>query len=208
MTSIADAQNRVAKRHARLILEAEMPECLQTTKRPFPEQVALWSKGMRFVDTWAKQKRSDGIILQGGTGRGKSELASLMLFMLADLHGVDSLYLNARDLDVELKGSYERQDGARSEYQILELAKSRQVICFDDAGGEGNENEKLHVKSLCRALIDLAAATNKLFIMTANLKDDGLATLLGDEREESRRAPWTRLIFKDEIPDYRRKARK
>lgn len=203
--TLLDTEIRTRKRNARLLLEAELPECLQTTKRPFPEQVAFWAKGMRFVDSWAKQKRSDGIILQGGTGRGKSELAALMLFMLADLHGVDSLYLNARDVAIELKGSYERQDGARSEYQILELAKARDVVCFDDAGGEGNQNEALHVKALVRALIDLCAVSNKLFIMTANLKDEGLAALLGDEREQSRRAPWTRVIFPDAIPDYRRR---
>jgi DNA replication protein DnaC len=206
MTTLAQAEERSRKRAARLILEAELPETLRVTKRPFPEQATLWAKGMKFVDTWAKQGGSSGLLIQGSVGRGKSELLSLLLFMLADLHGKSALWINAREIGLELRASYERIGEGRSEWQILELAKSRDVIAIDDIGSEGGPGSAEHVKDLCKALIDLAASTPKLIVMTGNLGDESLSKLLHDPREASRRAPWERLVFTDDgVPDYRRR---
>lgn len=208
MATLAEAEERSRKRSARLILEAELPSVLTTTKKPFPEQLTQWAQGMKFVSAWAKQGGSQGLLIQGNCGRGKSELLSLLLFMLADLYGRSTLFINAREVALEMRENYngDTRDGARSEWQILEMAKHRDVIAVDDFGSEGGPGSAEHVKDLCKALIDLAASTPKLIILTTNLTDEMLAKHSHDPREQSRRAPWERLVFRDaETPDYRRR---
>ena len=206
--TILEAQTRAKKREARLILEAELPERLQVTKKPYPEQQALWLQGMRFVDSWAKQGGSTGLLIQGGVGRGKTELLALMLFMLADLYGKTALFINCREIGLELRESYDRTGEGRSEWKILEQARKRDIVALDDVGSEGGPGSAEHVKELTKGLIDLCSASPKLFIATGNLNDESLAKLLHDPRADSRRAPWERLVFTDTIPDYRKKGRK
>lgn len=204
--TILDAELRSRKRNARLILEAELPEGLRVTKRPFPEQAALWAKGLKFCDQWARQGGSQGLLIQGSVGRGKSELASLLLFMLADLHGKSSLWINAREIGLELRASYERTGEGRSEWQILAMARERDVICWDDYAAEGGPGSAEHVKDLFKGTVDIATSTPKLIIVTTNLGDESLAKHSHDPREQSRRAPWEHIVFPDlSVPDYRKR---
>jgi DNA replication protein DnaC len=204
MTNIQTVESNARKVDARRILKAELPECLRATKSAFDAQKPFWDAGMKSVLAWGKQGGSKGIILQGGVGRGKSELMGLMLFCLADLFGKTALYLNEREVSLELRESYKNTEDARSEWKILELARQRDCIAWDDAGGSGNENAAPHVKELLRGLIDIGSANSKLFIMAANLDDAGLAQLLQDEREASRRAPWERIVVAKSVPDFRK----
>lgn len=205
MTSIAQIEDNKRKLDARKILLEELPEGLRGTKQAFVEQRPYWDRGMAFVINWAKRGGPAGLILQGGVGRGKTELGVLMMFFLADMHGKESLYINSRDVGVELRGAYEKVPDMRHEAAIVKLAKERSCIMWDDVGGEGNDNEALHVKALLKLLIDVAVTSPKLFIMTANLDDAGLKTHLKDDREESRRAPWERIIFPKTLPDFRKR---
>ena len=207
MTNIQTVESNARKVEARRILEAQLPEALCDPKREaFPEQVPCWRQTMLVVARWALQGGAVGINMQGGTGRGKTQLASYALCFLADVCGKKALWLNERAVSAELKLSYDKIEGARREGQILQEASERDVIAFDDVGSAGNENEALHVKRLLCDLVDLADSQRKLFIMTGNLDDEGLARLLGDERVESRQALWERVVFPSKmIPDYRKR---
>ena len=204
MSDLHTVESNTRKIEARRILKNELPECLRSTKSAFDQQKAFWDQGMKAVLNWGRQGGSCGIILQGGVGRGKSELLGLMLFCLADLFGKTALYINEREIALELRESYKGDSDARSEWQLISLARERDVIAWDDAGGAGNENVAMHVKELLRGLIDVGSANPKLFIMAANLDDAGLARLLQDDREASRRAPWLRIVVPNTVPDFRK----
>lgn len=205
-----EAIQRTRRRNARLLLESELPSHLRTLVRPKPPQVPVWSQALKAVSLWTGtphlEAGANGLILQGGTGRGKTKLLATLMFYLADVAGFSSLYLQMSRLDDEIRASWSNppREGARSAFDIAEQALERDVIVIDDLGAESDDPKSPAIK-LAREMIDLASCTEKKMLLATNLDDQGVYLRLGkDAREYSRRASWPRLVFDKNVPDYRR----
>lgn len=206
---LARAELKFSRARALALLDEQLPEDLGGPCRPREQQAGQWKQALEALKLWhahytAGPKVAGGVILMGAVGRGKSRLMATLLFMAADLWGMPALYLNCKTIDAELRATFTHNppEDARTEHQLLRLAAERPIIALDDAGATKGE----HVARLMQNLLDLAAASNKFVVLTTNQTEADLAVALGnDQREQSRRAAFEKILFlPSQVPDFRR----
>lgn len=203
---LARAELKFSRARALALLDEQLPQDLGGPCRPREQQAGQWKQAIDALKLWhaSYPKTSGGLMLMGAVGRGKSRLMATLLFMAADLWGMPALYLNCKTVDAELRATFTHNppDDARTEHQLLRLAAERPIIALDDAGATKGE----HVARLLQNLLDLGAASNKFVILTTNQTEPDLAAALGnDQREQSRRAAFEKILFlPSQVPDFRR----
>lgn len=160
--------------------EANIPERYQTAgmmnwTHSFEKQTAVWRWAMNYVAGFE-------IVLQtgrscaftGGTGTGKTRLASSMLAYVLDKGGT-CYYTTAADLLGRIKDTY--NDRAKeTEKEAVEFFRSRDLLVIDEVGKQVDSH---YDQTQLFRVLDLRYRTCRPTVIVSNLSMAGLDAFLG-----------------------------
>jgi DNA replication protein DnaC len=169
-----DEMRRAARR------EANIPERyhgahLGNWVHSFDKQTQVWRWVMNYCsgfDIVLQTGRS--CAFAGGTGTGKTRLASSMLAYVLDKGGT-GFYTTAADLLGRIKDTY-NDKATETERQVLEFFASRDLLVIDEVGKQVDSN---YDQSQLFRLIDLRYRSLRPCVLVSNLTVEGLGTYLG-----------------------------
>ncbi len=188
---------------------AAWPQRYHGISTPWPGQEAAWKLVAAraracFTDTVpARPHRSDGVILLGKTGRGKTALAALISKLCDQKLHVTPHLVRCADLRVQLRGLPSEREVDFPE--IIEACRPARapLLVVDDVGVEKGVQD---AEELVRTLVDIRDLEPCFTICTANLDMGDFVTHLGGARQDSRLSP-LQVIELNTLPDYRKEPR-
>lgn len=141
----------------------------------FEKQTQVWRWVMNYCasfDLVLQTGRS--CAFAGGTGTGKTRLASSMLCYVLDKGGT-GFYTTAMDLLGRIKDTY-NDKATETERQVIEFFSSRDLLVIDEVGKQVDSN---YDQSQLFRLFDLRYRSLRPTVLVSNLSVDGLGAYLG-----------------------------
>ena len=126
-------------------------------------------------------EETDGLILRGTTGVGKTHLAVAILKAVIR-RGYTGYYANFSDFLSRLRSSFQADAGTETENQLMDIVESVDLLVLDDVGAERLTEfvtERLYL------IINRRYEAAKPIIMTTNFDEEELRARIG-ERTASR----------------------
>jgi len=122
-------------------------------------------KAVKTIKKWYEHRLNDGggLILAGGYGAGKTELARA----IKEAFGYGAIFWNEEKLVEAIQGGYGHKNGRSQESIMIECWRSPLLI-LDDLGGYTTENTPW-VQNIYYSLFDGRHEAGKAFIITTNL---------------------------------------
>jgi len=154
-----------------------------------------------------------GIIMGGGTGRGKSRLMGCIAAALAE-DGITVQWHRWDDLLRDIRSSYSAKDGRPSESDIMGSLTLCSMLVLDDLGAEAVKEGSEWTEATLTAILDHALRNGRPGIgVTTNLSAKEIGDrygerVLGRLLESARRDRGGLVIRFDGMCDFRRKMHK
>ena len=188
---------------------AGWPRVYHALTGPLPAQRDTWTKIQEralacFGETAPGQaKRTDGVILLGKTGRGKTALAAFLARLCDQKLHVTPHLVRCAELRLQLRGlPIEREVDLPELAEACRPAKAP-LLVVDDVGVEKGVPD---AEELVRALVDMRELEPCFTVWTSNLSYDEFVQHLGGSRQDSRLSPLKVLEFST-LPDFRKEQR-
>ncbi|MDK2971786.1 MAG: replication protein DnaC [Candidatus Sumerlaeota bacterium] len=132
----------------------------------------------KFAESYARSftpKEERGLILRGGTGSGKTHIATGILHEVLR-NGYSGLYVNVSSLMARLQYSFEKDSEERQE-EILGEMDSADLLVFDDLGAESARD---WIRDRIYLIINNRYESCRALIVTTNCDDSELAVRNGE----------------------------
>lgn len=169
-----DEMRRAARR------EANIPERYHGANmgnwvHSFDKQTQVWRWVMNYCSSFELVLQTGrSCAFAGGTGTGKTRLASSMLCYVLDKGGT-GFYTTAMDLLGRIKDTY-NDKATETERQVIEFFESRDLLVIDEVGKQVDSN---YDQSQLFRLFDLRYRSLRPTVLVSNLSVDGLGAYLG-----------------------------
>jgi len=130
-----------------------------------------------YVDTWLEQCRKGGtMVLTGLTGTGKTHLACAIGNAVIAAHLCTVAFGTLSDYGREIRSTYGRSRGERTELQVIQALRSVDLLIIDDIGAQDSSDSE---RKLLFDLIDGRWRDDRATIVTSNLNTQELKKFLG-----------------------------
>ena len=130
-----------------------------------------------YVDTWPEQCRKGGaLVLTGLSGTGKTHLACAIGNAVIGQHLGSVAFGTLSDYGREIRSTYSRGRGERSELQVIQALRSADLLVIDDIGAQDTSDAE---RKLLFDLIDGRWRDDRATIITSNLNTQELRKFLG-----------------------------
>jgi DNA replication protein DnaC len=130
-----------------------------------------------YVDTWPEQCNKGGtLVLTGQTGTGKTHLACAVGNAVMAEHLSTVAFGTLSDYGREIRSTFSRGRGERSELQVMQVLRSVDLLVIDDIAAQDSSDFE---RKLLFDLIDGRWRDDKATIVTSNLNTQELKKFLG-----------------------------
>lgn len=130
-----------------------------------------------YADTWPQQCSKGGaLVMTGLTGNGKTHLACAIGNMVITRHLCTVAFGTMTDYGREIRSTYGRGRGERSELQVVQALRTADLLIIDDVGAQDSTDSE---RKLLFDLIDGRWRDDKAIIVTSNLNTKELKKFLG-----------------------------
>lgn len=130
-----------------------------------------------YIDTWPEQCNKGGtLVLTGQTGTGKTHLACAIGNAVIAAHLCTVAFGTLSDYGREIRSTYSRGRGERSELQVMQVLRSVDLLVIDDIAAQDSSDFE---RKLLFDLIDGRWRDDKATIVTSNLNTQELRKFLG-----------------------------
>lgn len=133
---------------------------------------------------------TEGLLLTGATGSGKTHLACGMMRVMFEL-GKSPLFCRAADLYLEIRNSYGAREDDPNEKEIMEGYCEVSLLVLDDIGS-GSLSD--HERAVMLNLLDRRGNARLPTIVTTNMSLEEIGAKM-DERIASRLKGYTAIAF-------------
>lgn len=141
----------------------------------FDKQTQVWRWVMNYCSSFDLVLQTGrSCAFAGGTGTGKTRLASSMLCYVLDKGGT-GFYTTAMDLLGRIKDTY-NDKATETERQVIEFFESRDLLVIDEVGKQVDSN---YDQSQLFRMFDLRYRSLRPTVLVSNLSVEGLGAYLG-----------------------------
>jgi hypothetical protein len=187
---LVDRKSQAAQARHHLIAELEGKVRNVSPFKPTKAQRFAWITGIRAVSEWRGDGRTDGVLIMGAPGRGKSELLKAIAWMLA---------ASGKKVRWVRPSLHANKAGWEIAQEIGATLLGHEAVLFNDITTRGEAD-------FARSVILNAADAGVFVGIATNLKEERLYDLFGEDlRINNRQSGWVRITMPAQMPDMRKK---
>ena len=150
---------------------------LEDYRATLPGQQLALAICKAYADTWSEQcSKGATLLFIGLTGTGKTHLACAIANAVMADHLSTVAFGTASDFGREIRSTYGRQRGDRSELQVMQALRAVDLLIFDDVGAQLGSD---HEMQMLFDIVDGRWRDERATIVTSNLNRDDLRKYLG-----------------------------
>jgi DNA replication protein DnaC len=146
-----------------------------------------------YASSWEDQYRKGGsLVLTGLTGTGKTHLACAIANAIITAHLCTVAFGTVSDYSREIRSTYGRSRGERSELQVMQALREVDLLIADDIGAQDGSDFEM---KMLYDLIDGRWRAKRPIIVTSNLNNAELQKFIGTRLMDRLRDRGTVIAF-------------